>query len=235
MAIRGLLFDKDGTLFGFQETWGAWAADLARELAAGDAGRLEAIGAAMRLDLGTARFAPDSPVIAGTIAEQVALLLPLLPDWTGPRLEAHLARRAASAVPRPAAELPALMAALRGRGLALGVATNDGEAPARRHLEIAGIADAFEWIAGYDSGHGAKPAPGQLLGFLSATGLGADEVAMIGDTTHDLHAAAAIGMPAVAVLTGPAPAAELAPHAEVVLPDISYLPDWLDRRGGPAR
>ena len=41
----------------------------------------------------------------------------------------------------------------------------------------------------------------------------------------------AAGMVTVAVLTGTAPEAELAPYADVVLPDIGYLPAWLDSRG----
>ncbi len=31
MAIRGLLFDKDGTLFDFNSTWGRWTAEVIRE------------------------------------------------------------------------------------------------------------------------------------------------------------------------------------------------------------
>jgi len=40
-------------------------------------------------------------------------------------------------------------------------------------------------------------------------------------------------MATVAVLTGIAGAGELAPHADVVLPDIGHLPGWLDRVPGP--
>ena len=37
----------------------------------------------------------------------------------------------------------------------------------------------------------------------------------------------AAGMVTVAVLTGYAAAATLAPHADAVLPDIGHLPSWL--------
>ncbi len=56
---------------------------------------------------------------------------------------------------------------------------------------------------------------------------------MVGDSTHDLAAAREAGFRAVAVLTGPADFAELAPLAEAVLPDIGHLEDWLARRNGP--
>jgi phosphoglycolate phosphatase len=55
---------------------------------------------------------------------------------------------------------------------------------------------------------------------------------MVGDSLHDLRAARAAGMRAVAVLTGPARAADLAPWADAVLPDIGALAGWLDAGAG---
>jgi phosphoglycolate phosphatase len=50
---------------------------------------------------------------------------------------------------------------------------------------------------------------------------------MVGDSTHDLLAGRAAGMRTVGVLTGLAPEAVLAPHADVVFPNIGHLTDWL--------
>ncbi|MGL4237933.1 HAD family hydrolase, partial [Tabrizicola sp.] len=104
---------------------------------------------------------------------------------------------------------------------------NDSEAPARQHLANHGITDCFDFIAGYDSGHGAKPAPGMCLAFARAFALDPARVAMVGDSRHDLEAGRAAGMRTVAVLTGIAKRDELSPHADVVLPDIGAIPDWL--------
>ncbi|WP_342071804.1 HAD family hydrolase [Yoonia algicola] len=82
-------------------------------------------------------------------------------------------------------------------------------------------------MAGYDSGHGGKPAPGQLLAFCAETGLDADHCVMVGDSTHDLRAGRAAGMRTIGVLTGPAPREELLPLADVVLPSIGDIPGWL--------
>jgi phosphoglycolate phosphatase len=112
--------------------------------------------------------------------------------------------------------------------LRLGVATNDGEAPARAHLAIAGVSDLFDFVAGFDSGWGGKPAPGQLAAFVARTGLAPAHVAMVGDSRHDLMAGRAAGMRTVAVLTGIAEAPELSPLADAVLPDIGHLAGWLD-------
>ena len=116
------------------------------------------------------------------------------------------------------------------RAYRLGLVTNDSEAPARAHLANAGVLELFEFVAGYDSGFGAKPAPGQLLAFADRVGVAPDAVAMVGDSAHDLLAARAAGMVAVGVLTGVAGEAELSGLADVVLPDIGHLEGWLKAR-----
>jgi len=108
------------------------------------------------------------------------------------------------------------------------IATNDAEAPARAHLKSANIEQSFNFIAGYDSGFGAKPEPGMQKGFCRAMDLAPGEVAMIGDSTHDLIAGESAGMITVAVLTGLAREEDLKPFADVVLPSIADLPEWLE-------
>ncbi|MBC7739395.1 MAG: HAD family hydrolase, partial [Candidatus Saccharibacteria bacterium] len=114
------------------------------------------------------------------------------------------------------------------RGLRLGLASNDTEMPARIHLQKAGVLDLFDYVVGCDSGFGGKPAPGQLNEFLRRFGLTPSRVAMVGDSQHDLDAGRAAGMHVLAVLTGIATAAELAPHADAVLTDIAEIGDWID-------
>ncbi|NUB46309.1 HAD family hydrolase [Fertoebacter nigrum] len=227
--IAGVIFDKDGTLFDFRSSWGGWARRLLQDLA-GDTPQARALGAQIGYDLDRAQFAPDSPVIAGTPDEIAACLLPHLPGMPNTALVQRMNRLAATAVMAEAVPLVPLMQDLRRRGLKIGLATNDGEAPARAHLAAHGLTDLFDFIAGCDSGHGGKPAPGQLLAFLRQTGLEPARVAMVGDSRHDLQAGRAAGMQTVAVLTGIAVAADLAPLADVVLPDIGALPGWIDAR-----
>ena len=66
-----------------------------------------------------------------------------------------------------------------------------------------------------------------LLGFAARAGLPPESVAMVGDSTHDLLAGRAAGMVCIAVLTGMADEAALAPYADLVLPDIGHLPDHI--------
>ncbi|MEO0691322.1 MAG: HAD family hydrolase [Pseudomonadota bacterium] len=227
--IDGIIFDKDGTLFDFATTWEAWAAAFLLRVCNGDVDRARTLGAAIGFDLDSRTFARDSIVIAGTAGEVAAALSPHLPDLTTAQLLTMLNTEAGAAPQAEAVPLVPFLSGLRARGLTLGVATNDAEAPARSHLDAAGVTALFDFVAGFDSGHGGKPAPGQLLAFCAATGLSPASVLMVGDSLHDLHAGRAAGMRCVAVLTGMATADDLTPHAEVVLPDIGHIPDWLDQ------
>lgn len=226
--VSGILFDKDGTLFDFSISWSAWAQDFLAELAGGGAERAAELGRAIGFDWGAARFDPASPVVAGTPDDVAACLIGHFPDRSPAELIAQMNRAAARAPMAPAVPLAPLLDGLRDRGLHLGVATNDAEAPARAHLAEAGILDRFVFVAGCDSGFGAKPAPGQMRAFAGQTALPPDQVIMVGDSRHDLVAGRAAGMRTVAVLTGLATAEELAPLADTVLPDIGALPEYLD-------
>jgi len=130
-------------------------------------------------------------------------------------------------VPVEVIELPAFLDELIAMGLPLGIATNDGEVSARHQLDYFSITDRFQYIAGYDSGFGAKPGAGMCSAFSDQLGIDPNKVAMIGDSLHDLHAGRAAGMICVGVLTGVATEHDLAPAADVVLPDIGHLPAWL--------
>lgn len=225
--IRGLVFDKDGTLFDFNATWAAWCDGFILGLAAGDGARAAELAATLGFDLANRRFTRDSPMVAGTMEIVVEAACRLRPDMGEARLRQHIITTTSAAPQVEAAPLAALLDRFRAAGLTLGVATNDSEAPARAHLERAGVLDRFAFVAGYDSGHGAKPTPGMLLAFCRATGIPPGACAMIGDSVHDLDSGRAAGMRVVGVLTGIASREDLAPHADVVLPDIGALPAWL--------
>ncbi len=228
--IRGLVFDKDGTLFDFRATWGAWSRRLLDRLSGGDAALAERLGEAIGYGYHSGAFAPESPVIAHTAPEIATYLVPNLPGADLPTLVARMNAMAAETELVEAVPLIPLFERFAARGLKLGVATNDAEAPAIAHLRAAGIARFFHHVSGFDSGYGAKPDPGPLLAFAQSQSLAPETVAMVGDSRHDLEAGRAAGMRTVAVLTGIAEADELRPFADVVLPDIGHLPDWIEAR-----
>lgn len=226
--IKGILFDKDGTLFDFHTSWGRWTLQFLEDLAAGNAAKQRVLADALGFDLDRCRFEAESRVIAGTPDDIISALLPHLPGASREGLLLSINHSTAMAEMIEAAPLRPLLRGLMARGLLLGVATNDAEAPALAHLRASNIEEHFEYIVGFDSGFGAKPAPGMCLGFCEKTGLDPSCVVMVGDSRHDLSAGRAAGMRTAAVLTGVATQGELAPYADVVLPHIGHLPAWIE-------
>ncbi|MEM1298587.1 MAG: HAD-IA family hydrolase [Pseudomonadota bacterium] len=232
--IRGLLFDKDGTLFDFALSWSGVLDDTLAALT-GDRVLQQRMAAATGYDKAAGRFEPGSPAVAGALDEVAAMWAEFLPQHRAIDILQIADRIATEAVNGgslvPAVEdLSAYLAGLVAQGYVLGIATHDSEGAARAHLEGFNALAHFTFVAGYDSGHGLKPGPGMLLAFAKATGLAPAEIAMIGDSIHDLGVAPAAGAAmAVGVLTGPAEHKDLAPYADHVLPSIADLPDLLTR------
>lgn len=227
--VQAILFDKDGTLFDFAATWEAWAASFLLRAADGDHVRAAIVGLAIGFDLNTRRFAPDSVAIAGTPGDVADALMPHFPGAEVDRFLDLINEEAETAPQAEAVPLAPLLDGLKTRGLALGVMTNDAEAVAHTHLSQSGVRDRFDFIAGFDSGYGAKPSPDPLLAFCQTVAVEPAQAVMVGDSTHDLIAGRHANMRTVGVLTGMADVDTLAPFADVVLPDIGHLPDWLDQ------
>jgi phosphoglycolate phosphatase len=226
-AIVGVLFDKDGTLVDFDETWGPATHAIIHALAGGDPELIRAQAEKLHFLLDEKRFAPTSPLIAGSSASYGALWGEALGrrDIAALKREIDaLAEIESLKALTPIGEPAAALAALKAMGLRLGVATNDSESSARRQIEALGLDEAIEFVAGYDSGHGGKPEPGMVVAFARQLGVAPARVAMVGDSRHDLEAARAAGALAVAVLSGPADRASLAPLADHVVDDIAALP-----------
>lgn len=231
MAIRGILFDKDGTLVDFQKTWHAIGDLMALKAADGDRERADLLMEVAGYDLAAGRFKADSVFAAGTNADIVELWYPTL---EGADREAKVLefdgftaeQGALQAVPLPGCR--DTLSALHGRGYRLGLATNDSTSGAEKTLLAIGVAQMFDAAYGYDAVANPKPAPDALHAFCDLTGLKPSEVAMVGDNRHDLVMARAGGAGlAVGVLSGTGTQESLAPMADVVLGSVAELPAYL--------
>lgn len=227
MRAQAVLFDKDGTLFDFQKTWGVWLASELELLADGDTALIAKLAEVLHFDPNTSLVGPQSVLVAGTAELAADMMLPFLPDLTRQELIEGGNMRAAMVDPSCVVPLGPFLTGLAEMGLTLGVATNDSESAARKQLGGLGVVEYFDYLVGYDSGHGAKPDPGMCSAFARQTGIDPAQIIMVGDSLHDLYAGRAAGMQVVAVLTGTATADDLRDHADVVLADISELAAWI--------
>jgi phosphoglycolate phosphatase len=239
MPIRGILFDKDGTLLDFAATWVPVNRIAALTLARGDQGLAARLLAAGGQDPATGEVTAGAPLAAGHAGEIAAL-------WAGILGEADVAAvtrivdrvfveegaRHAVAV----TDLPHLLSTLKARGLKLGIATSDSAAGLAATIALFGIASLLDYAAGFDSGHGAKPDPGMVHGFCRATGIAPAEVAVVGDNLHDLEMGRRAGAGLlVGVLTGTGTRDGLMPAADHVIDDVGGLAALIEKLEGGVR
>jgi phosphoglycolate phosphatase len=232
-SIRAILFDKDGTIVDFQRSFGPAVQEVMQLLAGGDRAAYDRLVAASRFVEAGRYFLPDSPLIAEPTSVFGALWAKALRRPATAEFLVEIDRLLWDATTRHLVAIGdprALLAVLAARGYRLGMVTNDAEFTARAHLRKLGLDGVLAFVAGYDSGFGAKPDAAPVLAFAQAAGVPASEVAVVGDSIHDLAAARAAGAVAVGVLSGPAQSADLAPHADAILASAAELPAWLDSR-----
>ncbi len=227
--LRAVLFDKDGTLIDFHRTWGP-ATGVGLRASAADGAALAAAAVAIGFDLATDSFRPDSAFIA----ESNDVILALLEPHLDLQAFGEACMVAARETTEAAAGLPQLLDALRSRDIALGIATNDWVEIADDQLQVLGWADRFDVVVGSDSGFGAKPEPGMLLGALARLGVAPEAALMVGDTAHDLHSGRAAGIETVLVTNGHATgevAPDVAALADIVVESLVDLEAELLTRG----
>ncbi|MEO0681681.1 MAG: HAD family hydrolase, partial [Pseudomonadota bacterium] len=87
--IRGLLFDKDGTLLDFDATWRGFALEVLEALAPGDPALRARLGEAVGVDAATGAFSPGSPIVAGSSADIAEIWAPMLPGGSVASLTAE--------------------------------------------------------------------------------------------------------------------------------------------------
>ena len=227
-SLRALLFDKDGTLLDYDRTWVPINREVARHAASGDEALANELLALGGHDPVTDRVAAGSTFAGGSLDGIVDMLARHLGRRTPPGLFDSVARLFRDGGGQNSVLLAGAreaLVALRGRGFILGLATNDTAAGLEASLARHAILELFAFTVGCDSGHGAKPEAGMVRAFAGAVDVAPRDIAVIGDSIHDLEmgARAGVGLK-VAVLSGTSGRDDLGAHADLVLASVADMP-----------
>ncbi len=231
--IKGILFDKDGTLLEYADFWLPVARKAVEDMLkvrgvepALLAPMLEAIGA----DQGISGVLCHGTY--GAIAEALnSVLLSAYPNATpitGEENAATVAKYLSCGVLHPTCpDIVNVFDALQKRGLKLALATSDNTPIARDCLASLGILSYFDAIYADDGLLPPKPDPYFIHQFCKDFQFTPDEVMMVGDTVSDMRFALSGGAHPIGVAKTEQDQQLIAPYAEQVLHDISRLTDIL--------
>jgi phosphoglycolate phosphatase len=217
--IEAVLFDKDGTLIDFHATWGP-STGAGLRAAAHDEAALVAAAKGIGFDLAADRFLPG----AAFIAEPNEVIMALLEPHVNLREFEEACMAVALTATTPAPGVVDLLHRLQEDGVAMAVVTNDWAHSATAQLEVLGWVDLFDTVVGSDSGYGAKPEPGMVLGACKELGVDPQAAVMVGDTAHDINAGAAAGVRTVLVTNGETPDDAATKAATRVIQSLKHFP-----------
>ena len=227
MAIRAILFDKDGTLIDYRRTFVPINREVALYAAGGDPLLAAELLGRNGQDPETGLIEAGSVLAAGSIGDIAKAFAAQLGHNTPGDLESGIERLFSAGGARSLLieGVADTIAELRSRGFLLGVASNDSERGLAASLGAHGILGLFDFAAGCDAGFGGKPDPRMALGFCRAVGVAPREIAVIGDAVHDLAMARSAGAGlAIGVLSGTSARADLADLADLILDSVNDMP-----------
>jgi phosphoglycolate phosphatase len=229
MAIKGILFDKDGTLIEVNGTWIPLYKTMLAEHYGHSTDEIAELLSRTGYQAETDDIRAGSIMAGGTTREIAAIWWPEISDHERRNRVYHIDNvigPQAKSFVKPLMDLAPVFDELHHMGLVIGVGTNDSEASGRAHMVHLGVDHYFKVIIGSDSVAVPKPSGEMIARFAEITGLEPQEIAMVGDNSHDMEEARHGGAMAIAVLSGNAAhgdIAHLADHTLLSVADIARL------------
>ena len=213
-AMRGVLFDLDGTLLDTMELISR-SFDHAIRTVLGESRSIEYFARRLGRPLGEQLwgYANDDRAVHAALIEAY-------------RTHNHAIEREAIAI---FDGIPEMLDALDGHGYLLGIATSKRHQTAVSNLGVFGLAERFGCLIGYDDVKAPKPDPECIVAAAHALGLAPGECFYVGDSPYDIQAGNAAGAATVAVGWGQHPLERiLAAGPALVCERIVDLPALLD-------
>ncbi|MBR2650121.1 MAG: HAD family hydrolase [Clostridia bacterium] len=239
--IKGIVFDKDGTLLSIPEYWYP-VAHHATELIYSDFGaapddiddHLADVGIfPSDVDISLALPRGDYAGIVESLYNHITKQgLPceinaLVRSFTDSYAKKET--KACGGIVPICDNIRDVLSHLRDMGIILAVITSDDVPGAKYCLDRLGIADLFDMILAYDGITPAKPAPNFMEMFRERFSIGADEVIMVGDTETDILFAGNSGVKSIGVAKNEKNRNLLISYgADTVIYDITYVKDHLN-------
>ncbi len=231
MTYQAIVFDKDGTLIDFNSTWLPVYHFAALDFANNDRELAHQLLGQHGYDHTEDRVVGGSLLAAGNNHDIARAWSELLPEEIdNETLEIHSQRlnqifqqKGAECV-APVPELKSTIQGLKQQGLKLGVATSDSYAGIQNTLQSFEVLQHFDFLCGYDSGHGVKPEAGMVQAFCEKVKVDPAQTIVVGDNSHDIEMGrnAGVGL-CIGVLTGTSTYDELEAIADLVFENIAGL------------
>ena len=246
MSIKGILFDKDGTLIDFFEVWGRHVGRVVERI-------LEFYHLKGRADLKLAileRLGVHGIVVDpegdlawkpyGLIAEDIAEILDealgrhvSIPELKQQLIDIFYDEISASISDYPVfTDMKKLVGKLEKMGIKIGLATTDEFKSTRLCMERMGIDKDITFYGTADRGLPEKPDGALIHRAAEKWGIKDEEIAMVGDTPNDMrfaHNGRGIG---IAVLSGLGKREDLQPLADYVIDSVDDLVPLLAKCAG---
>ena len=238
MKTKAVIFDKDGTLLDFDSFWVSISYkaiedilaavkvehDLTEEI-------LSALGVKKRVT------GINGVLCKGTYTQMGQVIYKVLAKYGCNVTEEEVIRLTVEAyhrnskegIVKPACEnIFDVLSRLKKHGMKLAVVTTDDAFVTKKCLEALGIDTLFDAVYTDDGKYPAKPDAYCIHDFCEKQGLLKSEVVMVGDTLTDVFFARNGGIKIVGVAKSDTNRSLLDTEADVVVPDISYLPEVLE-------
>ncbi len=227
--IKGILFDKDGTLLDFNGSW-LESYRQVTEFIATSLGRPE-LGESLMADGGfiaeTQSWVSDSPLASGSNQQILEFWSERIGQPIAVQDLQHIQQifsHASSHYVPAIANLRGFLDDLKKRDIRLGLATMDDEQNAYHMLDKLQLTDLFDFVCGANSGYGVKPEPGMIYAFCQSCGLSPKQVIMVGDSPRDMNMGKNAGVAySVGVLTGAHDRTALEAHSDYIFENIAAL------------